>query len=344
MTRAPSRSSPTTFPCSSLRVVPNFYEFGNDVLYEIHVDNDNDADADITYQFQFNTVLTDTGPNDIFLYNTGQITRLASTNWNRKQFYSVTRVDRQGSHPLGEDLPCPPCNVGRNSIPDYGTLTSQAIHPLGSGGKVFAGQRAESFFFDLGSVFDLGDLRPFQHYFAFTPGATATAGLNALAGLNVHSIAIQVPIGQLTADGTRPSDYKASDSTLGIWTTASRQKAVVGGFGGFGNWQAGPWVQVSRLAMPVINEVIIPMGQKDYWNSQRPADDVQFSDLLRPPDARRRCSTCSTRECSRTSPPTARTPPTLVPISTRCCSPVSRRGSSQASRTTPGPPRRTCCD
>src|SRR5271165_7125446 len=108
---------------------PNFYEFGNDVLYEIHIDNDNDAHADITYQFQFNTVLTDTGPNDIFLYNTGQITSLGSTNWNRKQFYSVTRVDRHGSHVLGENLPCPPCNVGKNSIPSYAPLTAQAVQP-----------------------------------------------------------------------------------------------------------------------------------------------------------------------------------------------------------------------
>ena len=123
---------------------PNFYEFGNDVLYEIHIDNDNDADADITYQFRFNTVLTDTGPNDIFLYNTGQIMSLSSANWNRKQFYSVTRVDRHGSHVLGENLPCPPCNVGKNSIPSYAPLTAEAIQPLGRGGKVFAGQRAES--------------------------------------------------------------------------------------------------------------------------------------------------------------------------------------------------------
>ncbi len=75
---------------------PNFYEFGDDVLYEVHIDNDGDALADITYQFRFNTVLTDTGAHDLFLYNTGQIMHLSDTTWNRKQFYSVTRVDKKG--------------------------------------------------------------------------------------------------------------------------------------------------------------------------------------------------------------------------------------------------------
>jgi len=98
---------------------PNFYEFGNDVLYEVHIDNDGDARADITYQFRFNTVLTNNGAHDVFLYNTGQIRHLSDSTWNRKQFYSVTRVDTRGTHLLAKDLACPPCNVGKNSIPDY---------------------------------------------------------------------------------------------------------------------------------------------------------------------------------------------------------------------------------
>jgi hypothetical protein len=251
---------------------PNFYEFGDDVLYEIHIDNNNDARADISYQFRFSTKLTDTGANDIFLYNTGQISSLGDATWNRKQFYSVTRVDRWGSHLLATDLPCPPCNVGKNSIPNYALLTAQAIHSLGSGTKVFAGQRADEFYVDLGSIFDLGDLRPFQPHFLLS-GLSAKPGINTLAGKNVHSIQIQVPIRTLTSDGTQPTDYKAADSTIGVWTTASRQKASIGGHGGF---KAGPWLQVSRLGMPLINEVIIPMGQKDYWNTQVPAHDAQF--------------------------------------------------------------------
>ena len=143
-------------------------------------------------------MLTDTGANDIFLYNTGQITSISDATWNRKQFYSVTRVDRRGSHLLATDLPCPPCNVGKNSIPSYAPLTAEAIHSLGNGSRVFAGQRADEFYVDLGSIFDLGDLRPFQPDFLIK-GLSAMPGINTLAGLNVHSIEIQVPIRDLTS-------------------------------------------------------------------------------------------------------------------------------------------------
>ena len=251
---------------------PNFYEFGDDVLYQIHIDNDGDALSNITYQFRFNTVLTDTGAHDLFLYNTGQIKTLSSKNWNRKQFYSVTRVDKSGSHLLAKDLACPPCNVGINSIPHYGTLAAEAIHPMGSS-QVFAGQRADGFYVDLGSVFDLADLRPFQPDFLLK--GTAAAGLNTLAGLNVHSIAIQVPIKDLTRSGTKPTSYTAKDAVIGVWTTASRQKTLI-----YGNpvTHAGPWTQVSRLGNPLINEVIIPMGEKDNWNKQAPHGDSAFVD------------------------------------------------------------------
>ncbi|MGO9150076.1 MAG: DUF4331 domain-containing protein [Acidimicrobiales bacterium] len=251
---------------------PNFYEFGDDVLYEVHIDNDGDARADITYQFRFNTVLTNTGANDLFLYNTGQIKHLSDKTWNRKQFYSVTRVDKNGSHLLAKDLACPPCNVGKNSIPDYAPLAAEAVHPLGSGGYVFAGQRADGFYVDLGSIFDLGDLRPFQADFLLK--GSAVAGVNTLAGLNVHSIAVQVPIRDLTRDGSRPTLYSAPASTIGLWTTASRQKTLI-----YGNpaTHAGPWMQISRLGNPLINEVIIPMGVKDYWNTQAPVGDAAFA-------------------------------------------------------------------
>jgi hypothetical protein len=249
---------------------PNFYEFGDDVLYQIHIDNDGDAEADITYQFKFTTRLTDTGANDLFLYNTGQIKHLSDTTWNRKQFYSVTRVDKHGTHLLAKDLACPPCNVGKNSIPKYGPLAAEAVHSLAGGSQVFAGQRADGFYVDLGSIFDLGDLRPFQPDFLLK--GAAVAGINTLAGLNVHSIAIQVPIKDLTSNGTRPTNFKSSASTIGVWTTASRQKAKI-----IGQPATGPWVQISRLGNPLINEVIIPMGEKDAWNSQAPHGDKAFA-------------------------------------------------------------------
>ena len=102
---------------------PNFYEFGDDVLYEIHIDNDGDGQADITYQFRFPTKLRNP---DTFLYNVGPILSLDSPNWNRRQFYNVTRVDSTARAPmLGEHLPCPPCNIGPLSTPNYADLATR---------------------------------------------------------------------------------------------------------------------------------------------------------------------------------------------------------------------------
>ena len=152
----------------------------------------------------------------------------------------------------------------------YAPLTAQAIHEIGSGTYAFAGQRADGFYVDLGSIFDLGDLRPFQPDFLLK--GAAVAGINTLAGLNVHSIAIQVPIKDLTRNGHRPSSYTSSAAAIGIWTTASRQKTLV-----YPDAHVGPWTQLSRLGNPLVNEVLIPMGVKDYWNTQAPADDDQFA-------------------------------------------------------------------
>ena len=249
----------------------------------------------------------------------------------------MTRLDRYGSHVLATNLPCPPCNVGKNSIPSYAPLTAEAIHTLGSGGKVFAGQRADGFYVDLGSVFDLGDLRPFQPDFLIK--GPAMPGINTLAGLNVHSIAIQVPITELTSDGTQPTNYKATDSTIGIWTTASRQKGSIGGYGGF---SAGPWAQLSRLGMPLINEVIIAMGQKDYWNSQDAEEGRSVRPFLRPPGPGVAAQHALPGRVPQYRGLHRAWLRPLAPTLTPSCSPACQPGSSPASRTTPGPPRRTC--
>ncbi len=265
---------------------PNFYEFGNDVLYAISIDNDNDGDADIVFEFQFQTQVTD--PNT-FLYNTGPIQSLTDPNWNRRQTYSVTRVDnsRGGSRNtvLGTGLACPPCNIGPLSTPDYNALAGAAVHTLPNDVRVFAGQRAEGFYVDLGAIFDLGILRPFEEAHA-TFGLANTglgqmaAGVNSTKGLNVHSIAIQLPKSELGSNWGR--NQSSSNSVIGMWTSAYRQKVRVReDFGE--HFCTGPYVQVSRLGNPLVNEVLIPMGKKDYWNSQAPAGDSQFASFYSNP-------------------------------------------------------------
>jgi hypothetical protein len=264
---------------------PNFFEFGDDVLYEIHVDNNGDGRPDLTYQFRFRTELR----NDrTFLYNTGQIESLDSENWNRRQFYSVTRVDAHGkSTVLARKLPCPPCNVGKLSIPDYGKLAEDAVHKLKTGEKVFAGQRADPFFVDLGAIFDLGTLRPFQNAHLVGQKLFNYAGkaVNATDRTNVHTIAVQVPLHMVRRDGKKKVRGRDAGAVIGVWTSASRRQVQVRQ-GGKDNDDVyvGPQTQVSRLGNPLFNEVIVPMAQKDRWNSLPPSEDKRFAEFVEKPE------------------------------------------------------------
>jgi hypothetical protein len=254
---------------------PNFFEFGDDVVYRLNVVNDDDIDVDIAFEFRFTTEITN--PNT-FLYNTGPITALDSPSWVRRQSYTVTMIPEHGKPVvLGKKLPCPPCNIGPRSTPDYAALADAAVHDLGGGVKVFAGQRREGFWVDLGSIFDLGALRPFENLHLI-PSAAA-AGVNALRNFNVHSIAIQVPIKMLTVDGKMPTDVTSAKSVIGVWASASRRKAVVRG-----SVATGPFVQVSRLGNPLFNEVIVPMAKKDEWNRSDPSNDKDYARYVQKPE------------------------------------------------------------
>jgi hypothetical protein len=258
---------------------PNFFEFGDDVRYQIHIDNDADGKPEITYELMFQTRVSN--PNT-FLYNTGPIDSLGSSNWNRRQFYSVTRVKGHQRTMLGKGLACPPCNIGPFSTPNYEKLAAQAVYSItGSGHTVFAGQRLEGFYVDLGAIFDLGDLRPFQNLHL---AAMAKApGVNATNDFGVHSIALKIPKSQLTRDGSTPTNPTDARSVIGVWASASRRKAEVRQPRARLH-TAGPWVQISRLGNPLFNEVIVPMGKKDLWNSLPAQDDGQFLRYVQHPE------------------------------------------------------------
>jgi hypothetical protein len=258
---------------------PNFYEFGDDVSYEIHISNNGTATPDITYRFRFNTRIRNPGT---FLYNTGPINDISDTTWNRPQFYSVTRIKNGTAQLIADHLPCPPVNVGVRSTPNYARLSAQAVHSLPGGRKVFAGQRADAFHVDLGSVFDLGALRPFNSLHLIS--MPDMNGVNSVQAYNVHTIALQVPISELTRDGNMPSDPMSPGAVIGVWAAAYRRKARIfdkeqGKF--VGN---GPWAQVSRLANPLFNEVIVPMAHKDEWNALPPTADSRFAKYVNNPE------------------------------------------------------------
>ena len=257
---------------------PNFFEFGDDVSYKINVDNNGDGLPDVGYEFRFTTTVMNP---DMFLYNTGPIAAINDPNFNRRQRFSLTRTTAAGTTNLGGGKQVPPCNIGPRSTPNYGKLARAGIHRLHDGRTVFAGQRLDGFYVDVGSVFDLLDLRPFQNLHLL-PSAAA-GGVDGLRSYNVHTLALEVPTSDLTVDGSVPTDPMSAKSVIGVWASASRQKALVRNPAG-PDTSSGPWVQVSRLGNPLVNEALIPMGKKDYWNSLDPSTDSQFAQYVTKPE------------------------------------------------------------
>jgi hypothetical protein len=260
---------------------PNFAGFGDDVAYSINIDNTGDGDEDISYVFRFRT---ETRNGDTFLYNTGPIDSLSDADWNRPQFYSLSRVDRHRRINLGQSLPTSPVNIGPRSTPTYTSLMAAAVQNLpGGGGKVFAGQIDDPFFVDLGSIFDLAGLRPFNP--AHVIPLPADDGVDGVGGFNTHMIALQVPITQLTRDGQihEPGDPEA---ILGIYASASRPRVTTLQSNGRVH-RSGREIQVSRLANPLVNEVVIPLDRKDRWNSEDPDDEEAFVEEYSEPEVTR---------------------------------------------------------
>ncbi len=269
---------------------PHFYKFDDTALYEIYIDNTGDGAEDVTYQFRFNTrfkngdsILGMAAPNQA-LNGTGGIepliTSLDDPDYNEPQTYSVTRIDRRTNKPvlLAKDLLTPPNNIGERTTPNYETTLAQpAVYSLPNGGKVFAGQRDEGFYIDVGGVFDTLKLKSIG----------AIDGVDSTAGFNVSTIAIEVPIQELTRTGALPSSPTAPDAVIGVWATSSRQKITVlrsnPHEGAEDPLTAGPLQQVSRLGSPLVNELIIPLKLKDAFNRATPAGDSQFAQFVTNP-------------------------------------------------------------
>ncbi len=263
---------------------PNFYKFGDDVLYEINIDNNGDAVDDITYQFRFKSEINPANAfgNGTFLYNTGQVTTSDDADLNVRQTFTVSKLVGPGSSVrqgtvIASDLKVAPARVGPKSMPDYGALAAQYNHTIGTGIKVFAGPRDDPFFVDLGGIFDL---------------LNVGGGVDYVKGANVNSIVIQVPKSQLTASGVAPTGATDPNAIIGVRTTSYRQSIrVLRQLGESGSTlgqinsgpaveagviNRGPWTQLSRLDLPLINEAVIPLKDKDRWNGSKSANDGQF--------------------------------------------------------------------
>jgi Domain of unknown function (DUF4331) len=221
---------------------PNYYTFSQTARYNIYVDRNGDGKPELTYSFRFKTP---TGP--YFLGNTQQTW---TAMLNGKPFASgKTPMDAIG-----------PRQEGLFGVKNYESSAESTIVHKG-GVSIFAGQRDDPFFADVGAIFDLVAIRK-----AGTTGNKG-GGKDFLSGYNVHSIALQIPISQIDT----------SSHTLGVWSSTDRQNVTVNG-----KVQPG-WTQVSRLGEPLINEVIIPTGLKDLWNRTSPAQDAQFEKYYKTP-------------------------------------------------------------
>jgi hypothetical protein len=282
-------------PLEAAAAGPNFYEFGTDVRYYIYICNDGSGEANLAYEFNFTTHVVD---GKTFLYNTGPITSLGDATFNRRQSFSVALLKGKeqiaerssGSNPkpvdavIAKNLGCPPCNIGPSSTPNYADLAAAAVHTIKGGVKVFAGQRNDGFFADLGAIFDLADLRPFQNLHLASMVAAAS-GIDTLkSGTNVHTIALQIPISQLTKDGSVPTSVTDPAATIGVYAATARRKMQVRADATKKGTQTGPWVQVSRLGNPLFNEVLVGQDMKDEWNRSDPSDDKQFADGVLHPE------------------------------------------------------------
>jgi hypothetical protein len=249
---------------------PNFSNFGERVRYQFEIDNNGDAQEDITYRFVFTRNVRN---GNTFLYNTGGVTSIDDTDLNVYYTYTVDRLLGDQNNPtaaarIGGGLIEAPSNVGPASYPEgYEKVSAGAVYALSTGEYVFAGPRADPFYVDLGSVFDLLNV-PGRAPYPFNG-----IGQNGLAGYNIHAIAISVPIDRLTRNGTIPTDVADPNAIISGWVATYRQTTRMLNADGTQS-TSGPYVQVSRLGNPLVNEVVIPIGQKDRFNATRPANDL----------------------------------------------------------------------
>jgi hypothetical protein len=244
---------------------PNFYSFAEGTNYDIRIDNDGDATADIIYRWKF----TDhrRGGGNSFLYANGPVTTLDDENLLQYQTYDLKRIV-PGNDPktIVDDAIVVPSNVGVGTMPDFESLSDEGTVALGGAGKTWAGQSDDPFFLDL-RVFDLlygGDL--------------SEVGDDTLAGFNVQTAALKVPKHKLAAGGDADAN-----PIIGIWSTVSRRSMSINKPNG-DRVRQGDTVQVSRLGMPLVNEVVIPVKLKDKFNASQPKNDGQFLRFVNDPE------------------------------------------------------------
>ncbi|MEH6560373.1 MAG: DUF4331 domain-containing protein [Marinobacter sp.] len=278
---------------------PNYFDMDDDAIYEIHIDNSGNAQENLTFRFQFSSTLNDiqlpvgSGSDQkmvsVPLKNIGDASNGDNVQLSQEYTVSVIRGDRRtgtvetatnvtdGTSTFAKPLD----NIGSKSFPDYQTYANQHIFEIGipgcsTNGQVFVGQRKEAFAVNLGEIFDLVNTNPL--------GPRDGEGTGDLADKNVTSFALEVPTECLTGTAVTSED----DPVIGAWTTASLRQARIinpepSADGKGATVEGGAWTQVSRLGMPLVNEVVIGLKDKDLFNASEPMNDGQFATYVTHP-------------------------------------------------------------
>jgi hypothetical protein len=256
---------------------PNYYNFDDQVRYAFHIDtNRNGTAGNVVYEIRFKTriqgVVKQLGL-PVGYAAVPPITALSGPNAagiGIRQTYTVTEIRNGRPSQLGTgEMVVVPSNIGPLTTPNYEALAAQGIYPLSNGGRVFAGQRDETFYIDLGATFDTVNLRRTPPILDASEDANDGAnpfGVDTFSGFNVNTIALEIPIDELTSN---PS------AVLGLYASTSRPKNLHRKDDGTSSGSGG-WVQVARMANPLVNELIIPTDRKDRWNATDPEDEAQF--------------------------------------------------------------------
>jgi uncharacterized protein DUF4331 len=259
---------------------PNFHKFSDDVLYEVHITRGDSSLADVvTYQIRFTTApIQYVDPADLTKPPGGGKEFFAQLAGSFNQTYTLTKVVGNKSTVVAKNVPVAPPNIGPRTQAvgkSFGIFSSATyddtyaatfIQDNGSEGRVWAGPRDDGFYVDLARVFDLAD-------FAGNATPPLTTATDGVSGFNCHAIALEIPTNLLTSDGNPPTSGASDAQTLGVWASASRRKVHVTRHNGDDD-DFGPWIQVSRLGLPLINEAVIGIQDKDKYNRTKPATDV----------------------------------------------------------------------
>jgi hypothetical protein len=241
---------------------PNYYEWDPTYVYEIYVDSNGDAMPNFTYTLSSRVTVA---MPETFLYNTGPIETLDSANWNRRQYITVTEMNDVGVvTTLVANQLTAPVNIGSKSTPDFEALEEAAIYSaVGDSIKVFAGQTDDAFWVDL-QIFDLLTLRGQAPPIGYSQGNNIP--VDSLSGFNVHSLVIELPIARVKV-GDEP--------VLGVWAATRAPSMAVSAVAVSPDAvNTHGYSQISRLGMPLVNEVVVPLALKDAFNTLRPSEDV----------------------------------------------------------------------